>query len=95
MSNAIGVDACANLLRDYIDEIILEIFGDTANHRYGDGKYQQIDNARVLPGKGREKLTKSRMRTGFLTLYIGIGQIYNSAKNDRVEERKSGIYSGQ
>jgi len=24
MSNAIGVDACANLLRDYIDEIILK-----------------------------------------------------------------------
>jgi len=41
MSNAIGVDACANLLRDYIDEIILEILGDARDQSHANRRSEQ------------------------------------------------------
>src|SRR5258708_23027286 len=59
MSNAIGVDACANLLRDYIDEIILEILGDAryqshANRRSQQQAYASNEfRARILAIPGR------------------------------------------
>src|SRR5437016_781612 len=41
MSNAIGVDACANLLRDYIDEIILEILDDARDKSHTNRRFSQ------------------------------------------------------
>src|SRR5207247_2882249 len=75
MSNAIGVDACANLLRDYIDEIILEILGDARD--------QSHDNRR----SEQQSYTLNELRARMLAIASRVG-VDDVPENERMQQRK-------
>src|SRR5260370_16761416 len=75
MSNAIGVNACANLLRDYIDEIILEILGDA--------RYQSHANRRSQ----QQAYASNELRVRILAIPGRVG-VDDMPENERVYYRK-------
>src|ERR1700686_472577 len=76
MSNAIGVDACANLLRDYIDEIILEILGDARDQSHANRRSEQ------------ESYTSNELRARILAIASRVG-VDDVPENERIQQRKN------
>src|SRR5437773_4771031 len=76
MSNAIGVDACANLLRDYIDEIILEILGDARDQSHANRRSEQ------------QSYTLNELRARILAIASRVG-VDDVPENERIQQRKN------
>src|SRR5207245_7449480 len=75
MSNAIGVDACANLLRDYIDEIILEMIGHAQNQSHANRRSEQ------------QSYTSNELRARIHAIASRAG-VYDVPENERIQQRK-------
>src|SRR5438309_8387157 len=82
MSNAIGVDACANLLRDYIDEIILEILGGARDQSHANRRSEQ------------QSYTSNELRARILAIASRVG-VDDVPENERIQQRKYLIDRGQ
>src|SRR5256886_13295888 len=76
MSNAIGVDACANLLRDYIDEIILEILGGARDQSHANRRSEQ------------QSYTSNELRARILAIASRVG-VDDVPENERIQQRKN------
>ncbi len=76
MSNAIGVDACANFLRDYIDEIILKILGDARDQSHANRRTEQ------------QAYTSNELRARILAIACRVG-VDDVPENERIQQRKN------
>src|SRR5947208_14561462 len=78
MSNAIGVDACANLLRDYVDEILLELLGDARDQSHANRRSEQ------------QSYTSNELRARILAIASRVG-VDDVPENERIQQRKKMI----
>src|SRR5258708_36986272 len=76
MSTAIGVDACANFLRDYIDEIILEILGDARDQSHANRRSEQ------------QSYTSNELRARILAIASRVG-VDDVPEDERIQQRKN------